>query len=98
MSDQHLENGSENPMSVSSLGTTQVFEPKPEATAKSKWPSPQDLPSALPPVPELSPEYIPPALAPWLQDVAERACIPIDYVAAPVVVALSGLIGRSVGI
>ncbi len=41
---------------------------------------------------------IPPVLAPWLCDICERTQIPLDYVAAPAIVALSSVIGRTVGI
>ncbi len=38
------------------------------------------------------------ALAPWLLDICDRTQIPLDYVAAPAIVALSSVIGRTVGI
>ncbi len=37
-------------------------------------------------------------LAPWLCDICERTQIPLDYVAAPAIVALSSVIGRTAGI
>src|SRR5690606_23722081 len=41
---------------------------------------------------------VPEPLRPWLVDVAERACIPLEYVAAPALVGLGAVIGRRVGI
>ncbi len=52
----------------------------------------------LAPVPELDPCMIPQVFRGWLQDIADRACLPLDYVAAALFVALSGLIGRRLGI
>ncbi len=62
------------------------------------WPERTPLPSALPEVPNLPPELIPDTLRPWVLDIAERAQIPVEFVAAPAIVALSSVIGRSVGI
>ena len=62
------------------------------------WPERTPLPSALPEVSNLPPELIPDTLRPWLTDVAERAQIPVEFVAAPAVVALSSIIGRNIGI
>src|SRR5690606_4952758 len=41
---------------------------------------------------------VPEPLRPWLVDVAERACIPLEYVAAPALVGLGAVIGRRLGI
>ncbi len=44
-----------------------------EATGQhGEWPGPLPLPNELPPVEPFPPEILPPALAPWLIDVAER--------------------------
>lgn len=67
-----------------------------EAEVAQRRPSP--LPDLLPPVPGLPPELIPDGLRGWLTDVAERAQVPVEFVAAPAVVALGGVIGRTVGI
>lgn len=53
---------------------------------------------ALAPVPELDPCMIPHVFRAWLQDIADRACLPLAYAAAALIVALSGLIGRRLGI
>lgn len=72
----------------------------PSSTAKTvgSWAERGALPSLMPVAPALPPELLPETLRPWLLDVAERAQIPLEFVAAPAVVALSSLIGRSVGI
>ncbi len=62
------------------------------------WKAPSKLPPELPEAPALPPELIPAPLRPWLLDAAERMQVPLDFVAAPAVVALAGVIGRSVGI
>ncbi len=62
------------------------------------WPPLGQLPPLRPSVPELPPEILPSPLRPWLEDVAERIQIPLAFVAAPAIVALSSLVGRNVGI
>lgn len=56
------------------------------------------LPSLLPEAPDLPAGMLPEALRDWLQDAAERAQIPLAFLAAPAVTALAGTIGRSVGV
>lgn len=56
------------------------------------------LPSLIPSVPDLDVELLPPPLRVWLTDLAERAQIPLAMVAAPAIVALGSIVGRSVGI
>jgi len=67
-----------------------------DAQTTLPWPEPSPLPSALPAVPEMPETLLPPTLRPWLCDTCERTQIPLDYTAAPAVVALSSLIGRTV--
>ncbi|RAR41153.1 YfjI family protein, partial [Paenibacillus sp. MDMC362] len=38
------------------------------------------------------------SLRPWLVDIAERACLPLEMLAVPALVGLSGLVGRSVAV
>ncbi len=69
------------------------------ATLPPEFPeAPATLPPEFPEAPALPPELIPDPLRPWLLDSAERMQVPLDFVAAPAVVALAGIIGRSVGI
>ena len=62
------------------------------------WNEPTALPGLYPPVPELPPELIPEPLRPWLSDIAERASLPLEFVACPALVAISAVVGRSIGI
>jgi putative DNA primase/helicase len=72
------------------------------STPVLELPEPQfdDDPKPLPPeraeAPSLPPEMLPEGLRRWLVDAAERACLPLELLAVPAIVALSGLIGRSV--
>jgi hypothetical protein len=63
------------------------------------WLDPGHLPeSHTPVVLSLPVEKVPAPLAPWVHDVSERMCVPLELVAAPVLVSLGALVGRSVGI
>src|SRR6266849_328051 len=62
------------------------------------WPAPQSIPSGLPPVPAFDGRLLPPALAPWVADIAERAQCPPDFVAVGALVAAAAVIGRQVAI
>ena len=66
--------------------------------SEASWEPLQSLPGLYPPVPELPAELIPDPLRPWLFDIAERASLPLEFVTCPALVALSAVIGRSVGI
>ncbi len=50
------------------------------------------------PVPNLSAGLLPEPLAPWIQDAAERTNVPLEFIAAPAIVAIAGLVGRKIGI
>ena len=63
------------------------------------WRDPGHLPeSHTPAVLGLPVELVPAPLAPWVQDVSERMCVPLELVAAPVLVSLGALVGRVVGV
>src|SRR5262249_45641345 len=63
------------------------------------WPTPDPVPTALPPVPAFDgARLLPGALAPWIGDVAERAQCPPDYVALGAIVAVASVIGRQLTI
>ncbi len=64
---------------------------------EAAWPPRQPLPQPLA-VPTLPAELLPPPLRPWLLDVAERASIPLEFVAAPAIVGLGAAVGRGIGI
>ena len=67
-----------------------------EHSEPSIWPPLLPLPPRLPEAPTLPAEMLPRRLKDWLLDIAGLACIPLEYVAAPALAGLSGLIGRSV--
>ncbi|MDA1023720.1 MAG: DUF3987 domain-containing protein [Proteobacteria bacterium] len=52
----------------------------------------------MPTTPTLSREIVPEPLLPWLEDAADRIGIPLEFITAPAIVALSSVIGRTVGI
>ena len=62
------------------------------------WQLPVPLPPAIPEAPEMPESLIPPILRPWLCDVCERTQIPLDFTTAPAIVALSSVVGRTVGL
>jgi Protein of unknown function (DUF3987) len=62
------------------------------------WGELKELPDERPSAPTLPAEMIPESLRGWLVDAASRACLPLEMLVAAVIVALAGLIGRSVKI
>jgi putative DNA primase/helicase len=67
------------------------------ATSMS-WRMPKPLSDGLSPVEPFSSEFVPDALAPWIDDIANRLQCPPDYIAVAAVTALGSVIGRRVGI
>jgi hypothetical protein len=64
-----------------------------------EWPEPGELPEPQQlRVPALPEGLLPKSLALWLQDCAERLCLPLEMLAVPALVSLGALVGRSVGI
>ena len=68
------------------------------AGCQSVWPARQPLRSELPDVPTLPAELIPEPLRDWIADAAERLQVPPEMIAAPALVTLGALIGRTVAI
>jgi hypothetical protein len=62
------------------------------------WGVPEDLPENLPPVPKFDYRMLPDAFRSWVEDAAERMQVPPDFVAAPLMVAFSAVVGRRIGI
>jgi putative DNA primase/helicase len=63
-----------------------------------EWPAPKPLPDGLLPVEPFSSDFMPDALAPWIDDISDRLQCPPDYVAVAAITALGSVIGRRVGI
>ena len=71
---------------------------KPDRAGVVAWPEPKPLPNGLAPVEPFSSEFMPDALAPWANDIANRLQCPPDYVAVAAFTALGSVIGRRIGI
>ena len=65
---------------------------------RKEWPEPKPLPNGLAPVEPFSSEFMPDALAPWVNDAANRLQCPPDYMAVAALTALGSVIGRRIGI
>jgi len=59
---------------------------------------PLPAPNALLPVKPFDPDMVPPALQPWIMDVAYRKQCPLDFVAIPAIIMVASLIGANCGI
>lgn len=75
-------------------------EPDPGAVDETliEWTKPKPLAAQLSEVPPLEPSMIPAPLRPWLTDIADRGCIPLEYATAAAIVMLAGVAGRRLGI
>ncbi len=62
------------------------------------WLAPAPLPAPHPAVPRLSVDLLPEPFRGWVADIAERVNVPLEFVAAPAIVAAGSLVGRGVGI
>jgi hypothetical protein len=70
-----------------------------EIPAPGTWPDPRELPSGLHRVQSFNAAaMLPPSIAPWVEDIAERMQCPPDFVGIPAMVALGSVIGRKIGI
>lgn len=67
-------------------------------TGADDWPAPEDLPAGLPPVDPFDAALLPPALRPWITDIAERMQCPADFPAAAAVVCLAAVVSRQCAI
>lgn len=65
---------------------------------ETPWGEMKELPSKLPPAPSLPPSLLPEPLAPALIDAATRMAVPLEFVAAPALVAAAAVIGRRIAI
>ena len=71
---------------------------KPDRSGVVAWREPKPLPNGLAPVEPFSSEFMPDALAPWVNDIANRLQCPPDYVVVAAITALGSVIGRRIGI
>ncbi len=67
-------------------------------TPQANWPEPKPLPKGLSPVEPFSSDFLPDALAPWVEDIANRLQCPPDYVAVAAITSIGAVIGRRIGI
>ena len=65
---------------------------------REAWLDRQKLPALTRPVPTLPQDLLPGTLKPWLVDTSERLQVPLEFVAAPAIVALGAVVGRQVGV
>jgi len=69
-----------------------------EPPKSSPWKGePRPIRAELLPVPELSEDLIPEPLRPWLCDIAERICCPLDFAVIPAIVGLGAVLGQKIG-
>jgi hypothetical protein len=62
------------------------------------WPKREPINAELKPVPPFDPALLPEALRPWIMDEAERMTCPPDFIAAPVMVMISSIVGARCGV
>jgi hypothetical protein len=67
-------------------------------SADIEWSEPRPLPPLVEPVPKMTPDYIPEPLRKWLTDSAEHAAVPLECIAASIMVSLSSVVGNRLGI
>ena len=63
-----------------------------------EWKKPEALPDDLPPVQAFNPELLPLPFRAWAIDAAERMNCPIDFLAAPAMVAAASVVGAKIAI
>src|SRR5215813_10630779 len=63
-----------------------------------QWPQPKPLPAGLAPVEPFTSEFLPDALAPWVEDIANRLQCAPDYMSVTALTELGAVIGRRIGV
>jgi len=71
---------------------------QPTSVATPQWGELQPLPTGDVEVPPLLADILPRAFAPWIQDIADRTQVPLEFVAVPALVAVGAVVGRTIGI
>jgi len=89
---EHYEPGASERNGHRSGGPSEV------APGVDEWEVPVPLPDGLSPVDAFDPVMLPECLRRWLEDIAERMQVPLDYLAAGAMVVISSLVGRKLGI
>jgi hypothetical protein len=74
------------------------FEGEPPEEGPEFLGDPRPIAAELLPVEPIDPQIIPEALRPWCEDITNRVGCPPEYVVAPLIVLLSGVIGRRIAI
>jgi hypothetical protein len=74
-------------------GPTFFDDSEPEAP----WPDRMKV-KERPEAPPLPERLVPEALRPWLKEISSRACLPLEMVAIPAIIAAGAVIGRQVGL
>ena len=67
-------------------------------TRYESWGPIVPLPTSVAQVIPMTPAHIPAPLRAWVVDLCERMHLPLEYIAAPAIVALSAIIGRKIAI
>ncbi len=68
------------------------------APAYIKWAPPKPLPDGLLSVDPFSFDFVPPSIAPWVEDICDRMQCPPDFVAVSAITALGAVLGRKIAI
>ena len=88
-------------LTVASNGYKQLgkhhIDAKKDQSGATPWPELRPLAPPAP-VPSLDAELVPEAFRAWLTDIADLACTPVEMIAAPALVGLGAVVGRSIGI
>jgi putative DNA primase/helicase len=75
-------------------GQAEDAEPVEDAGKDEPWDDPEDLGCELPPVSAFDLQLLPESLRPWVEDVADRMQVPVDFPATAALAALAGVCNR----
>jgi putative DNA primase/helicase len=92
------EPGKIGPAPGGSGGVSEGFQGSPSKEPPKFEGSPRSLAPDLRPVSKLPSSLIPEGFRPWLVDIAERGCFPLEYPTVAAIVALGAVIGRKLAI
>lgn len=66
--------------------------------SEKSWGPIEEIPEEKYQIPNMDESFLPGPLKPWAADITKRMQVPVEFIAAPAIVALSSLIGRKIGI